>query len=452
MIEMTLAQVANILGLNTLAAHTNFSGISIDSRTLQPNNLFVAIKGTQVDGHDYVEAALQKGAAAALVTHQVKAPIPQVQVEDTIAALARLSTAWRNQFTLPLIAITGSNGKTTLKNMIAAILTAACHDDSTQVLATHGTLNNHLGLPLTLSRLHSNHQYAVIEMGMNHFGEIEHLTKLARPTVAVITNAAACHLEGLGSIAGVARAKSEIFTGLQPHGTAILNRDDAFCAFWLEQIKHYAYLTFGLHKNADIRATIHHISQQQEITLHTPKGDVPLCLPLLGKHNVLNALAATAAAIAVGIDLLTIKNGLENASSTPGRLQLHTLTNGVKIIDDTYNANPFSLQAAVDTLLTFQGKKILVLGDMKELGPEAKPIHFAAGEDIRDAGIDYLFTLGELSAHSSQAFGEGGYHFNEQNKLIDALKPLLYNQTTILVKGSRSMHMEKIVVELVSEP
>lgn len=449
MIQMTLAQAANVLGLKSFTDNTPFSGVSIDTRTLESGNLFVAIPGDRVDGHDFVEEARTKGAAGALVTRRVDSPLPQILVENIVTALGVLSANWRQQFNIPVVAVTGSNGKTTLKNMIAAIMTAACHGNAAEVLATKGTLNNHLGLPLTLMRLDKNHRYAAIEMGMNHFGEILYLTKLTQPTVAVITNAAAAHLEGVGDVAGVARAKAEIFTGLQKDGTAILNRDDVFYTYWREQIGDRASLSFGFSPEADVTALLHDATQTQHITLSTPKGSIDIHLPLLGKHNVLNTLAAAAATLAVGIDLAAIKTGLEAIQPAPGRLQLHTLANGVKIIDDTYNANPFSLKAAVETLATFAGKKILVLGDMRELGSDAASLHHAAGENIRKAGIDYLFTYGELSSHTSQAFGEGAYHFNEQEKLVNALKPFLYNTTTILVKGSRSMRMEKVIAGLV---
>lgn len=449
MIQMTLEQAANILGLHTAHADKEFKGISIDTRTIQPGNLFIAIRGDRMDGHDYIEEAFQKGAAAAIVSHQIESALPQLIAADTTAALGKLGAYWRDQFDINIVAVTGSNGKTTLKNMIAMIMVAACHGDEKQVLATQGTLNNHWGLPITLARLSKDHCYAAIEMGMNHFGEIEYLTKLTHPNVAVITNAAASHLEGLGDVAGVARAKAEIFSGLPQHGIAILNRDDAFFPFWHELIGSHHFITFGFHPDAHIQASIHQSAQSQAITLHTPKGDIDVALPLLGKHNVLNALAATAATLAAGIQLDAIKAGLEQVKPAPGRLQLHTLTNGVNIIDDTYNANPFSLQAAVSILASFSGKKILVLGDMKELGAEAKMLHQTAGEEIRNAGIDYLFTYGELSANAAQSFGEGAYHFNEQDKLVNALKPFLFNTTTILVKGSRSMRMEKVISELV---
>lgn len=450
MIQMTLAQTAATLGLPIFPASIAFKGISIDTRTLQPGNLFIAIAGEHNNGHDFIEEARQKGAAAAIVSRQLPTELPQLVVNDTTAALGQLGAAWRRQFDIPIIAVTGSNGKTTLKNMIAAILVAACQGKSTHVLATKGTLNNQWGLPLTLAGLNAEHRYAVVEMGMNHFGEIDYLTTLTQPQVAVITNAASSHLEGVGDIAGVARAKAEIFTGLTKNGTAVLNRDDDFFSYWHKLLDNQPCITFGLHPKADVRADVQAGTLAQCMTLRTPRGHTSIRLPLLGNHNVLNALAATASTLAVGIPLEAIKTGLESIQPAPGRLQLHTLHNGVNIIDDTYNANPFSVQAAVSALAAFAGKKILVLGDMKELGPEAKSIHQAMANSIRQAGIDFLFTYGELSAMTSQAFGEGAYHFNEQEKLVSALKPFLYNQTTILIKGSRSMKMENVIAGLMA--
>jgi UDP-N-acetylmuramoyl-tripeptide--D-alanyl-D-alanine ligase len=448
MIHMTLAQTASILGLNGSAPQIEWHGISLDSRTITPGNLFIAVPGARVDGHDFIEEAYQKGAAAALVLRSITSDLPQLIVDDIPAALGKIAAHWRNQFNIPFVAVTGSNGKTTLKNMINAILIAACNGNQDEVLATQGNFNNFYGLPLTLARLNEKHRYAVIEMGMNHFGEIEYLSRLTRPTVAVITNAGTAHLEGVGDLAGVARAKSEIFLGLQENGTAILNRDDAFYHFWREQIGQHRFLTFGFHSEADVTGKLADGGDKPVLMLSTPKGTTAIHMPLLGKHNVLNTFSAAASALALGIELDVIKAGLEAIHAAPGRLQLHSLANGVNIIDDTYNANPYSLAAAVETLATFAGKKILVLGDMKELGNEAKIIHADAGKNIRAAGIDYLFTFGELSAFTAQTFGEGAYHFNEQEKLVTALKPFLYKQTTILVKGSRSMRMEKVVTEL----
>ncbi|HEU5281323.1 MAG TPA: UDP-N-acetylmuramoyl-tripeptide--D-alanyl-D-alanine ligase [Gammaproteobacteria bacterium] len=446
MINLTFQEAATLLGLTT-PHQGSFTGFSIDTRTLKPGNLFIALPGENVDGHDYIPAAEKAGAAAILASRACETKLPVFIVQDATLALGKLAKAWRHRFHIPFIAVTGSNGKTTTKNMIASIFTAACDNHPDHVLATLGTLNNHWGLPLTLGRLNAEHHYAVIEMGMNHFGEIDYLSRLTEPNIALITNAGPSHLEGVGDLAGVARAKAEIFNGLVPGGMAILNRDDHFYDQWASQVKQH--LSFGLHASADVRADITLLNNQQQLNITTPKGNINITLPLLGKHNALNALAATAAALSAGIDLKHIKMGLEAVAPASGRMQVHTL-NGMTIIDDTYNANPLSLQAAVDTLANFEGKKIVVLGDMKELGQDAANLHETAGENMRSAGIDYLFTLGELTQHTSKAFGEKAQHFNEANALITALKPLLNNNTTILVKGSRSMHMEKVIASLVA--
>lgn len=443
MIKLTLPEAAKLLKLNT-TEQGSFTGFSIDTRSLKPGNLFIALPGERVDGHDFIPAAEKAGAAAVLATRDTHTTLPVLKVNDATLAMGTLAHAWRKRFAIPFIAVTGSNGKTTTKNMIASIFTAACNNHPDAVLATLGTLNNHWGLPLTLGRLNNEHRYAVIEMGMNHFGEIDYLSRLTQPNIAIITNAGPSHLEGVGDLAGVARAKGEIFNGLVDDGIAILNRDDVFYSQWRRQVKQH--LSFGVHPEADVRGTLN----QQHLSLHTPKGNITLTLPLLGKHNALNALAAAAAAIAAGIDLQHIKAGLEAVTPASGRMQVHTALNGLTIIDDTYNANPLSLQAAVDTLAGFEGKKIVVLGDMKELGNDAATLHHTAGEHMRVAGIDYLFTLGELTQHTSQAFGEKAQHFNEASTLISALKPLINNTTTILVKGSRSMHMEKVIASLVA--
>ncbi len=446
MIKATLAHIAKQLNLPLPSQDIDFYGMSSDTRTLQANNLYVAIRGENFDGHTFVAEAAKKGAAAVLVSSPVNHPIPQLVVPDTILALGKIAALWRDQFTLPLIGLTGSNGKTTLKNMISAILRAACHNQAEQVLATEGNLNNHIGVPLNLVRLNAQHRYAVIEMGMNHFGEIDYLTKLAKPTVAIITNAAESHLEGVHNIEGVAKAKGEIFSGLDLQGTAILNRDDAYYEYWLQLIGQRKHLSFGFENTADVTTRF---QDNQPLLIKTPQGEISISLSLLGKHNALNALAATAAALAVGIPLEFVKKGLENVQAAPGRMRQYTLANQIRIIDDTYNANPFSLKAAVHTLATYHGTKILVLGDMKELGTDAQALHFSAGEYIRAAGVDYLFTLGNLSAATTENFGKNGFHFTERDALVAALLPHLKNNTTILVKGSRSMQMEKVLAKLI---
>ena len=281
MITLSVAQAAQILGLTQIHSEVKLTGISIDSRTLLPGNLFVAIQGKNVDGHLFIEAAEKKGAAAVLLSQNSPTTLPQLKVDDVVLALGKLTANWRKQFNLPVIGVTGSNGKTTLKNMLCSIAIAACQGQSDRVLATLGNFNNQIGLPLTLAKLNAKHQYAIMEMGMNHFGEIDYLAKLTRPNVAVITNAAAAHLEGLGDVAGVARAKAEIFSGLPENGIAVLNRDDAFFPFWHENIKNIA-LSLWFPSDAEVTATIHEgVTQLQHISLHTPKGDIEVNLPLL---------------------------------------------------------------------------------------------------------------------------------------------------------------------------
>lgn len=443
MIKMFLIETAKKLGYRLPSTDTQFQGISTDTRTIKPGNLFVAIKGEQFDGHDFISEAVKKGAVAILVSKTQETAVPQLVVNDTIEAFGQISTLWRNQFSIPFIGVTGSNGKTTLKNMIAAILRAASNDEN--VLATEGNLNNNIGVPIMLCRLSSKHRFAVLEMGMNHAGEIAYLTHLVKPHVAVVNNAAEAHLEGLKDVAGVAQAKGEIFQGLAENGTAILNCDDNHFQYWRSLVTKYKNLTFGLDHPADVSATI----CEKWITLKTPHGEIHVTLPLLGKHNVMNALAATAATAAIGIDLNVIKKGLESVTCAPGRMHQYMLASGTRVIDDTYNANPFSLQAAVNTIASLSGTKMVVLGDMKELGPDAKQLHFRAGEKIRAAGIQHLFTLGEMSAATAEGFGQSAQHFTDRAQLIAALQNHLNDYTTILIKGSRSMKMEKIVEAII---
>ncbi len=449
MIKMSLTELTSLLGCPPVVSTGEFQGVSIDTRTLLPGNLFIAIKGEQFDGHDFVKAAADKGASAALVSRPLEnISIPQLLVPDTLEALGKLSRHWRERFDIPIIGVTGSNGKTTLKNMIASILRAACQNNAAHVLATEGNLNNNIGLPLNLLRLNDQHRYAVIEMGMNHFGEIAYLTRLTKPQVAVINNAAEAHLEGLKDVAGVARAKGEIFQGLQEQGIAILNSDDTHFAYWRGLIGEHRYFSFGLKNTSDVTATI---KDNQSIELQTPQAKIHVNLPLLGTHNVMNALAATAATMALGIDLAAIKQGLEQVAPAPGRMQSYFLPSGTRIINDAYNANPFSLQAAIHTLASFTGTKIMVLGDMKELGDNAEQMHQTSGEKIRAAGIDFLFTFGNLSAKSSDAFGVNAKHFTDYKALAAALQPYLTKDVTVLVKGSRSMRMERIIGEILPD-
>lgn len=447
MITMPLSELAQALKTELIEKDKIFQGISTDTRTLEPGNLFIALQGEHFDGHQFLNEAAKKGAVAALVSTKSAADIPQIVVNDTLLAMGTLSAHWRDRFNIPLVGITGSNGKTTLKNMVASILRAACDQQADKVLATEGNLNNAIGAPRTLCRLNAEHRFGVIEMGMNHFGEIAYLTNLVKPTVAVITNAAEAHLEGVQSIAGVAKAKGEIFQGLNAEGTAILNADDAHFNYWRNLIKDKKHLTFGLNTKADVTAII----SNRSIMLKTPLGNIDVTLNLLGTHNVMNALAATAAAIALHIELANIKQGLEQVVPAPGRMRPYTHASSACIIDDSYNANPYSLNAAIQTLATLNGTKIAVLGDMKELGSDAKSLHYTAGEKIRAANIDYLYTVGELSAEASKAFGSHAKHFTDKETLITTLLTHLKKDTYILIKGSRSMKMETIIAKLIPE-
>lgn len=453
MIQLTLQAAAFLTGGTLHATHdptATFCGFSIDTRTLTKEQLFIALPGQHTDGHAFLEVAQQKGAALAMVTHPVKTVLPQLIVADVVKAMGQLSHAWRKRFTIPFTAITGSNGKTTTKNCLANICIAACGDKAPHVLATEKSFNNHLGVPLTLARLNTTHRYAVLEMGMDHFGEIETLTHLAQPAVAIITNAANAHLEGVGgTIEGVARAKSEIFSGLTASGVAILNRDDTFFEYWIKKIDAHAHLSFGYHQNADIHVLTHRlIDHTQQLTLQTPQGLLEIQLTLLGQHNVYNAMAATAAALALKIPLDAIQQGLQKTGSVPGRLHQHTLSNQVTLIDDTYNANPHSLQAAIQTLASFPNQKILIIGDMHGLGTQTQDWHRHIGQLAHTHHIDYLLTYGEWSQSASQQFGERAYHFTDQHTLIEAVRPLLKPHTTLLIKGSHVMQMEKIVAAL----
>jgi len=447
MIQLTAKTIAALLNI-PIAFETplSFSGISIDSRSVTPGNLFIAIKGAQFDGHDFIHDAYKQGAALALVTRHVDCAIPQLIVTDTTLALGMITSHWRQQFNLPLIAVTGSNGKTTVKNMIASILRTYCKRDDA-VLATSGNLNNHWGVPLTLARLSDTHRYAVIEMGMNHVGELDYLTHLAGPTAALITNIGAAHLEGVGGeLLGVAKAKAEIFAGVQATGTVILNRDEPFYSMWHDMTRHLKACSFGLDATADIHGEqIEMLNTLQRFKVTTPFGNDTIELPLLGEHNVKNALAAIAACTALEVPIVAIKQGLSNLHPEKSRLCLSVLPSGTKIIDDTYNANPDSFTAAINTLARFNATTVLVMGDMKELGAEAGKWHDLVGKKAKAAGITHLFTYGELSQLASLAFGNQAQHFSDRHALCDAVKKYCIENTTILIKGSRAMQMEKVV-------
>jgi len=419
-----------------------FTSVGTDSRAITQGQLFVALKGENFDGHDYVAQSLAQGAAAALIENNENAPA--VKVKDARLALGDLAAYWRKKINAPIAAITGSNGKTTVKEMLAAILKVAAGDDS-KVLATQGNLNNDIGMPLTLLRADSHHSYVVLEMGMNHSGEISYLTNIAKPNFALVNNAGLAHVGELGSVEAIAQAKGEIFQGLTLDGTAIINADDVYSDLWKSLASKYQQITFGLEATADVTATYELNGATSHVRLKAPNGEVEFTLPASGLHNVRNALAASAAAIALNISLQNIAEGLSGFSGAKGRLQQKLGQFDAQVIDDTYNANPVSMKAAIDVLSAREGKRFMVMGDMGELGADAGLMHAEIGSYAKQSGIDALFVLGDLSQEAVKAFGSGAQHFENAESLSDALLNHMDKLTTVLVKGSRFMRMERVV-------
>lgn len=442
---MRLSGAAAILNVPFTGADAEVLRISTDSRNTQPGDLFIALRGAKFDGGVYAAQALQQGAVGVILdADQAPEVLHAIRVPDTRIALGQLAAGWRNRFTLPIVAITGSNGKTTVKEMLAAILRAAAGADDA-VLATEGNFNNDIGLPLMLLRLRDTHQYAVLEMGMNHLGEIDYLTRLAHPSVALINNAQAAHVGMLGSVAEIARAKCEIYNGLDAQGIAIVNADDAHVGMWREANIGRRIVSFGLGPDANVRGEYRSDEQGSTLTVHTVSERFEVRLHVPGTHNVRNALAACAAALALNIAPAHICAGLAGFSGVKGRLQKKPGRHGSTFVDDSYNANPDSVLAALKVLALHPGKKILVLGDMGELGDEAAALHAQMGLAARLAGIDKLFALGDLTRETVGAFGQGAMHFERIQELLTDLENELSPDTTVLVKGSRFMHMERVV-------
>jgi len=443
MMAMQLSQAAEVLEGRLSGDDVAFRGISTDTRTLAPGSLYIALQGPNFDGHAFIENAREQGAVAVAVSRRCDSSLPQMEVPDTRLALGRLGAFWRQQFSLPVVAITGSNGKTTVRAMTESILSGCGH-----ALSTQGNLNNDIGLPLTLARLGPDDEYAVLELGANHPGEIDYLAGLAQPTIAVVTNAGPAHLEGFGDLEGVARAKGELFSRLDAEGTAVINADDAFASLWRSLASHCRVVDFGLDSDAAVTAQWIGDSRGSDLVLKTAQGEIELRLPLPGRHNVMNALAASAVAQAAGADLVAIKRGLESLSPVAGRFNIHSLPGEITVIDDTYNANPESLQAALDVLTLSNDDSWLVLGDMGELGAAAAELHAAAGRQARAAGVTRLYGLGELAQQAVAAFEGPGGAFLSMDELLEALHADLHGPLHILVKGSRSMGMERVVAAL----
>ncbi|MCP1373904.1 UDP-N-acetylmuramoyl-tripeptide--D-alanyl-D-alanine ligase [Dyella lutea] len=419
-------------------------GVAIDTRKLRAGDLFVALPGERVDGHDFVAEAKSRGAAAAMVTRKLDIDLPQVLVNDASAALGDLASAVRAQRNVRVIGITGSNGKTTVKTLVASILSRHGH---THVNA--GNYNNELGLPLTLLAMPEDTQYAVLEMGAGKPGDIDYLASIARPDVGVITCVAPAHLERMGSIEGVAETKGALYQSLPADGVAVINADDAFASFFTGLAGTRRILRYALDHSADVGAEI--VEQRVDgsrFVLSTPMGDADVSLPLAGRHNIANALAAAAVALALDVPLDVVVAGLEQVNGVAGRLKVEPMPAGWTLIDDSYNANPGSVTAAIDTLALAAGERLLVLGDMAELGPGARALHAAVGAHARERGLDRLLAVGALSAAAVEAFGEGAMHFASKEALVAALQPLLHAGVTCLVKGSRSSGMDQVASAL----
>jgi UDP-N-acetylmuramoyl-tripeptide--D-alanyl-D-alanine ligase len=451
-----LSQLTQILSLPPLPSALQaleFHGVSIDTRTLEPGNLFIAIKGAQFDGHDYIAAAAKKGAVAVIADHPCTTSLPCIVVDNSVHAMGILAAHQRAQFQGPVIGLTGSCGKTTTRALVESIL-RHCG----QTLSSERSFNNDIGVPLTLLRLSEKDRYAVLEMGANHVGEIAYLTNIVKPTVALITNATESHLEGFGSLAHIRLAKGEIFRGLAIDGTAVLNADDPYCTEWEKMLAPRRILRFSMSDALSFPVDIYtkNIGLQApgypRFTLVTPLGETPIRLPLLGRHNIGNALAAAACAYAVGAPLSAIQAGLESVTAVNKRVNLHTLAPDVQLIDDTYNANPLSMAAAIAILAQQPHEKVLVFGDMRELGKYTEAAHREVGKQARASGIDHLYTYGQESALAGQAFGAQAQHFTDQAALIVALKAHVLHPATLLIKGSRSMQMERVVAALLGTP
>jgi UDP-N-acetylmuramoyl-tripeptide--D-alanyl-D-alanine ligase len=440
----TLQQFAAAGHGRLLGEDRAFNEVAIDTRKLAVGDLFAALRGEHADGHDYVAAAAAAGAAGAIVQRKLHVSLPQIVVADVEMALTEAARAARSSFGGPLIGVAGSNGKTTVKEMLAAILSR-----SGTCLCTRGNLNNHLGVPMTLLRLTDAHRSAVIEMGANRRGDVEQLVAIARPKIGLITNAGAEHLEGFGSLEGAARAEGEMVANLSASATAVINADDAYASLWRASTSAQV-VSFGLRPEADFHAREVQFDASAEgfatrFRLHSPLGQADIALALAGRHNVLNALAAAAGAISAGASLADVVAGLATMQAVKGRLQFKRIRAGAWLIDDSYNANPSSARAALEVLSELPGRRWLVLGDMAELGEFAANSHREIGELAHALGVERLYTFGELAALAADTFGEGAQRFGDAAQLSQALQSAMAADVRVLVKGSRVNRLERVV-------
>jgi UDP-N-acetylmuramoyl-tripeptide--D-alanyl-D-alanine ligase len=456
MLSMGLAEITLACRGRTAGAQANASarGISTDSRSIAAESLFVALKGERFDGHDHVAGAFEKGAHACVVSHAYARSHPDprlIAVGDTYQALGDIGHAWRKRFTMPVVALTGSNGKTTVKEMLRSILVCHHAQEPKAVLATEGNFNNHIGVPLTLARLSASHKVAVVEAGMNHHGEIAYLTRKIAPDVALVNNAGPAHLEGVGSIEGVAHAKAEIFEGLGPQGTAVYNADDAQMPIWRARTAVLRSVTFGTVAQADVRGAWSGVRAGDAITIHYAGAAQSFTLALAGTHNRMNTLAAAAGALALDVPLHTVAEGLRAFRGVSGRQAIVAGLHGSIVIDDTYNANPASMQAAIETLCGYTTRKIIVLGQMAELGADSDALHRQVGASVASSDIDCFFAVGARMQAAVAACGSKAHWFETKAALIAQLKKDLGTGVVVLVKGAHSMAMEEVVAAI-SEP
>lgn len=435
-----LSELAKLVSCGVPAVNCEVTGTAIDSRKIESGGLFVALKGDKVDGHDYIKEARLAGASVALVSKQQDDELPQLVVDDVVESFGKIATYWRQQSKAKVVAITGSNGKTMVKEMVDAIV-RQCGT----VIATQGNLNNELGVPLTLTRLDNSTDYAVIEMGANHAGEIAKLVAMANPDVALINNVAAAHLEGFGSIDDVAKAKAEIYAGLNKQAIAVVNNDMPYLADWQQQLAGKKVLSFALENNADIKAENLQIDSDCSHFMVKLDGKFHFInLPLSGSHNVANALAAIAVTRSLDITVSAMVQGLSSMTSVPHRLQIRAGVNHSKLIDDTYNANPSSYMRALQVLGSFNSEHWLVLGDFAELGEDSVAIHYQMGRDAKKAGVSRLWTIGEQSQYATNTYGKDAQHFETISTLQTQLENELSANVTCLIKGSRFMQLDKL--------
>lgn len=439
---MHLSQVSDQVNGTLVGADVVLSNISINTREDCDQRLFVALKGENFDAHDFLEQAQHAGAGAVMVERDVDTPLPSVRVESTHQALKDLATWWRSQFAIPLIGVTGSVGKTTVKEMLSCIFA-----ELGEGVVTKGNLNNEIGVPITIMNLKPQSRYAIVEMGMNHAGEIARLTRIARPTIALINNAAAAHLEGLGSVEAVAKAKGEIFEGLNADGVAVLNNDDHHIGLWQDLLQNKKTISFGLSKEADVSATYQENNQQLSIEVTALGESFSIRLNAVGQHSVYNALAAVSVSLSANVPVDIIQSGLKKFRAVNGRMTIHS-ADQVTLIDDTYNANPASMRAAVEVLAT-AANSVLIVGDMAELGKAADDEHRKLGVIAAQNGISRLYACGQYAELVADGFGSSAKAFATKEELISDLLEDLPVGTT-LVKGSRSAKMEDVVAALLN--